>query len=193
MTKQINLLRWLRTMFRGRGRMHLDSGILGEGTQALRGSLSSGLMHLDFFLSSNSGLQQTWKLLPPWASCSLPKVACKPGPGLKSTRQGEHPELPAPGNGLLSWGCCPKSWLLCISWTRGFLWGLSLGASWVCLRLGAQPSAGVKEVKGKKHTSFLTWWLKTVWPDHEESECYPGLYLCAFPVEMGALLQAEFW
>lgn len=31
MTKQINLLRWLRTMFRGRGRMHLDSGILVRG------------------------------------------------------------------------------------------------------------------------------------------------------------------
>lgn len=94
---------------------------------------------------------------------------------------------------LLSWGCCPKSCLLCISWTRGSLWGLSSGASWICLRLGVQPSAGVKVVKDKKHSSCFTWWLKLwVWPGHEEGEWYPGLYLCAFPAEMEHCLMQNF-
>lgn len=82
-------------------------------------------------------------------------------------RWGSNP----PGRGstqsslLLVTGCCPEAAVPkagCSASGQGCPWGLSCDASWICLRLGVQPSSGVEEVKGKKHTSFFMWWLKTV-------------------------------
>lgn len=146
-------------VFRGRGRMHLNSVITwweDPGTPLL---LAWCL--LLFFLYSSPRSHEIWKLLPPWASSSVPMLPCKLGPGIKPTRQGIS---------LLPAMCCHPEAIgqkaICFTpaafhWAWGCLWGLSWDAFWTCIELGAQPLAGVEEVKDfnvqRLETVSMTW------------------------------------
>lgn len=185
-------------MFRGGGRMHLDPGILGEGTQALRSSL--------FFWPDASWLfplQQLRFTADMKTSPSLSFLQPSKGVLLAGTWGQTHHAGGAPRAPCSQWQVVILSLLSKkLSSLHQLDTRLSLGAELWCpsdlSQTGRQKRLLLQQElsrwKVKNIPVFFTWWLKTVsmtWPGRRWMLSWT-LPVCLSSWD-GALPHAELW